>query len=44
MKKVVLNLMGIVTVITLTIGVTNTAKTPQSYEVIQGLSIGDHGG
>ncbi|ACK92935.1 hypothetical protein AVT_27620 (plasmid) [Bacillus tropicus] len=44
MKKVVLSLMGIVTAITLTIGVTNTAKTPQSYEVIQGLSIGDHGG
>ncbi|MCU4738834.1 MULTISPECIES: hypothetical protein [Bacillus] len=44
MKKVVLSLMGIVTTITLTIGVTNTAKTPQSYEVIQGLSIGDHGG
>ncbi|WP_255444830.1 hypothetical protein [Bacillus sp. TE8-1] len=44
MKKVVLSLMGIVTAITLTIGVTNIAKTPQSYEVIQGISIGDHGG
>ncbi|EOO24975.1 hypothetical protein IIU_06548 [Bacillus cereus VD133] len=44
MKKIVFSLMGIVTVITLTIGVTNTAKTPQSYEVIQSLSVGDHGG
>lgn len=44
MKKIVLSLMGIVTAITLTIGVTNTAKTPQTYELIQSLSIGDHGG
>ncbi|MED1107848.1 hypothetical protein [Bacillus paramycoides] len=44
MKKIVLSLMGVVTVLTLTIGVPNTTKTPQSYEVIQGLSIGDHGG
>lgn len=44
MKKIVFSLMGIVTAITLTIGVTNTAETPQSYEVIQSLSVGDHGG
>ncbi|MCP1399584.1 MULTISPECIES: hypothetical protein [Bacillus cereus group] len=44
MKKIVFSLMGIVMAITLTIGVTNTAKTPQSYEVIQSLSVGDHGG
>lgn len=44
MKKIVFSLMGIVTAITLTIGVTNTAKTQQSYEVIQSLSVGDHGG
>ncbi|MGN4421099.1 hypothetical protein ACTFRD_26005 [Bacillus cereus group sp. MYBK249-1] len=44
MKKIVFSLMGIVTAIALTIGVTNTAKTPQSYEVIQSLSVGDHGG
>ncbi|MED2918690.1 hypothetical protein P4324_12345 [Bacillus thuringiensis] len=44
MKKIVFSLMGIVTAIIFTIGVTNTAKTPQSYEVIQSLSVGDHGG
>ncbi|SMD41236.1 hypothetical protein [Bacillus sp. JKS001846] len=44
MKKIAFSLMGIVTAITLTIGVTNIAKTPQSYEVIQSLSVGDHGG
>ncbi|WP_257130342.1 MULTISPECIES: hypothetical protein [Bacillus cereus group] len=44
MKKIVFSLMGIVMAITLTIGVTNTAKTPQYYEVIQSLSVGDHGG
>ncbi|MDO6628721.1 hypothetical protein P4J10_22790 [Bacillus cereus] len=44
MKKVILSLMGLVTVLTLTIGVSNTTKTPPSYEVVQSLSVGDHGG
>lgn len=36
--------MEIVNPITLTKGITNTAKNLQSYEVIQGLSVGDHSG
>ncbi|CAM4088929.1 hypothetical protein [Bacillus manliponensis] len=44
MKKTILSLMGFVTVFTFTIGVTNVDKPQKSYEGIQRLSVGDHGG
>ncbi|SEF52243.1 hypothetical protein SAMN04487919_101461 [Bacillus sp. ok061] len=44
MKKAVLSLMGFITVLSLTIGITNVDKAQKSYEVIQYMSVGDHGG
>ncbi|MDM5156368.1 hypothetical protein QUF88_21900 [Bacillus sp. DX1.1] len=44
MRKVLLSLMGIVTVLALTVGVTNSTKSQQPSGIIQGLSVGDGGG
>ncbi|WP_272874341.1 hypothetical protein [Bacillus arachidis] len=44
MKNLVLSLMGIVTVLALTVSVTNPINSQQSNAVIQGLSVGDGGG
>ncbi|WP_265182918.1 hypothetical protein [Bacillus gaemokensis] len=44
MKKVLLGLMGIVTILTLTVNATDVTKSQQASGMTQGLSVGDGGG
>lgn len=44
MKKMILSLMGLVCVLTLTTNLASAEETQKSDNIVQGLSIGDHGG
>ncbi|MES5893277.1 MULTISPECIES: Phr family secreted Rap phosphatase inhibitor [Bacillus cereus group] len=44
MKKLLLSFMGIITILALSIGVTNPTKLDHSNTKIQSLSVGDGGG